>query len=143
MTRNSLFVGASGILVLAVVIAGLWTVISPSEQRERNLDAERVRNINAISMSIEQFYNRSGHLPESLQDLAKNQPPSEAPLHLDDPVTKAVYGYQTKGALQYDLCGTFALPSDGATTYPLGWKHEAGRHCFSLIITPRKQQATP
>ncbi len=139
MTRNSLFAGVSGILVLAVVILGLWTVIPPSEQRSRNLDAERVRNINAISMSVEQFYNRTGHLPESLQDLAKSQPPSQAPLQLADPVTKDPYAYQTTGALQYELCGIFIFPSDGSTTYPLGWKHEAGRHCFPLNITARKQ----
>ena len=147
---------ASGILILATVIAGFFIVGSPATQRARRFDAERVSHLQMIQSETINYWIHKSELPKN-QDELKSSTTGFAPPA--DPETKQPYEYRVTGPLSFELCATFKTDAvDTASVYPRVkpaplfypdgaavspqvsandvWSHPADRHCFSRTIDP-------
>lgn len=123
------------------IVAGLWISGSPSTERERRLDQQRVDHLLQISYAVDAYVNtHNAKLPISLEELKASNAylPS-----LYDLQTKQLYEYRTITTSTYELCATFSLPtsSEDQSSFSsarmmngqeLRWEHSAGRNCFTL-----------
>lgn len=132
---NRLIVSATVVAVVAVVIAGLILVGSPTEARLRRFDERRLQDLQQISAAVDAYLVRRDRLPDSLQELAGESGSGPAVLW-KDPASGQPYTYRKIDAARYELCATFARRSeeelDGRPRWPgdLSWAHGAGRRCF-------------
>jgi hypothetical protein len=130
-SRRYLFPGLAIAAVAAVVIAGLFTVGSPADERMRRLDRRRVDDLVEITRKADAYWSKHSALPPSLDQLLKGPGTT---IDGRDPVTGQAYGYAVFGGNSYEVCAEFERP----TPEPLGpgtdrfWGHGAGRHCFRL-----------
>lgn len=144
-----LAVGVSAAL-LAAVVAGFFIVGSPTQQRARRFDDQRLNSLQIIDSEVLNYWVNQRALPKTLSTISEKQSYFVAPT---DPETNAAYEYSINDALSYSLCATFSLPSleqelktrstaRGAIT-PYGeygnqsWFHGAGRTCFDRTIDPQ------
>lgn len=140
-------------IVFAAIIAGFFVVGSPSEKRDRDLDAQRVGDLQEIQSAVVQYWQSKGKLPENLDVLTD---PLRYVIIPIDPQTKEAYGYEvSRKAETFKLCATFKYPTnlgdnitvaagikpqpnvvdvtrtiDGFNT----WDHGSGRVCFERTI---------
>ena len=131
------FAGASALAVLLAVVSGLVVAGSPGHARERGLDVERVRHLQAIVRGVDVYWERNGALPASLDALSSER--DIEVISIADPETDEAYQFRGSGEETYELCATFSLaaPTDQASlrTDPYRarfWRHPAGHHCFDL-----------
>lgn len=135
-TRNQLFAGGVSLAVTAAVIVGLMIAGSPSAERMRRADEQRVRDLQQISFSIDVYWDRNGTLPTSLADLARS-PDTYLP-SITDPKTGIAYEYRPRTDGEYHLCATFETDSESgpdqpAVPQPAGfWTHGIGERCYPL-----------
>lgn len=130
-------------IVAAAVIAGLFIAGTPGKERERRFDEQRVADLQQIASAVDFRYERTGNLPDALQEFTV-QSSDYYIRSLNDPETGAPYEYRVAGESSYDLCAVFDLPSTSepanaaakpVAPYPYrdqAWQHPAGRHCFTL-----------
>jgi membrane protein YqaA with SNARE-associated domain len=131
-------------IVLGFVVGG-----SPETARNRTFDQTRANNLSTLSDCIEQYAQGLGALPTTLADLRQSSQYSYCAGYMKDPETGAAYEYRVvtpsraEGATRvgaFELCATFALPSDEVTTpvntYGGGsavwYEYEAGRSCDTM-----------
>ena len=57
------------IVVSGVAIAGLFASGSPSNERAKRLDEQRVSQLESISYAIDQYWNQNKSLPATLTEL--------------------------------------------------------------------------
>ncbi|HTK04975.1 MAG TPA: hypothetical protein VL500_05290 [Candidatus Eisenbacteria bacterium] len=152
-----MFTAAVVIMVAAVIAVGLYVAGSPSKERERRFDEQRVNELQQIANAVDSAYYRDNHLPASLEMLAANKQEFYVP-SLVDPKTGVPYEYQITGDITYDLCATFddvtqqtdqygrMQPAPMQPTKPLGimpspgyrdWTHPEGHHCYHLTVENR------
>lgn len=148
------------VVVLVGVIAGFAAVGSPVKQRNLRFDNQRTSDLSNIQWRMISYWQSKESLPEAIEDL--NDPLSNF-IVPTDPADDSSYEYAKKGETSFELCATFALPSEdlryrGANGtsgsiavpiptrdyYPMGpdkndvWSHEAGRVCFERTIDPER-----
>lgn len=133
--------------VLAVIIVGLYLAGSPSRERDRRFDEQRLSTLQQTFSILQSYFDRNHTLPQTLDEL-KRRPEYHVPA-LVDPKTGELYEYRVIGAGTYELCATFDLPAlENDPRYPkpaLGphsetplqdfWKHGTGRKCFTFDLT--------
>jgi hypothetical protein len=124
----------AGAAVVGVVLVGLWISGSPGIARRELLDQRRLRELQMISVAVNDHYRARLRLPESLDRMAHTEP--RQPLFLLDPVTREPYGYQPIDSTSYELCAAFdAADSLGSQGIPDAfWRHGAGRWCFRFEV---------
>lgn len=136
-----------GVLVLGSIIVGFFIVGTPSEQRRRRMDDERVMNLQMLQTQIVDYWSKKEVLPENLDFLQDNISGFVVPL---DPDTKLSYEYKILGELEFELCANFATASDKNLSpgekpmtyygyydsFQQNWDHEKGRACFQRTIDP-------
>ncbi len=135
-------------IVVAAVIFGFFVVGFPKEERLRRADDQRISSLQIVQGQIIYYWQNKEKLPAKLDDLKDPLSGFAAP---KDPETGENYGYTAKGALNFELCANFNLPSrdKGAPyvelpTYPpqyipsgdANWEHAAGQVCFERTIDP-------
>lgn len=137
--------------VIVVAGIGLFMGGSPSRERARKLDEERVNRLTQVSYAIDNHLSWHQILPETLDPL---QNEGVAPFTLTDPETKILFEYHPATST-YQLCATFGTASDDTQLsipmqYPQkppaplrsdsgqarSFKHNIGRTCFDLIANP-------
>lgn len=136
--------GLLGVVVLALVIFGVITIGSPSEQRNLALDIQRVNDLQSIQYQVLEFYQDKGVLPKSLAEVADPIKGSVVP---QDPETHADYKYEVTGGLSFKICATFMtdskmaneLPLKSDAFYPMNpgseyFEHGVGEECFDRTI---------
>jgi hypothetical protein len=146
MNEKSLKAFAYTILTIAVVaiVAGFALVGSPSEQRARRFDEQRVNELANIQSQVYYYWQSKGSLPPNLDALKNDVTGFVLP---KDPENQAQYEYQIKGDKQFALCAVFNRPSlagDSMYTYERygyggsneTWSHQAGHVCFERTIDP-------
>ncbi len=128
--------------VAAAVVAAIFVLGSPAQQRQRRLDERRVRDLSTIANSIAMYASTHDALPADLSVLGNEPGPRRAPT---DPDTGAPYEYAVLGAESYRLCAVFADPSADGRVQPFipfaereGWAHSAGKQCFDRKQKIRK-----
>jgi hypothetical protein len=122
--------GFAAVAAAAVVVAGLFMIGSPSEERARTLDERRVDDLRDISRWTNLYFDRQHRLPANFEEVSR-----EGGVGVDgrDPAG-GTYEYRVTSATTYELCATFQRDSSdrrGATSGDF-WSHEAGRRCFQL-----------
>jgi hypothetical protein len=58
-------------VVVAVVTGGIILIGSPTQERMRRLDAQRVADLRAVASAVDLYWTRHGSLPPSLEELSK------------------------------------------------------------------------
>ncbi|MFA6428803.1 MAG: DUF5671 domain-containing protein [Candidatus Buchananbacteria bacterium] len=138
-------------IVLVTIIAGFFIVGSPTTQRARRFDEQRVNDLQNIKSEIINYWQKKQVLPTKLDTLTDTVSGFTAPT---DPATKAAYEYTTSGNLTFELCATFqqaSLDQNNTTIRYIGiynepanaWKHNTGRKCFPVTIDPELYKLVP
>jgi hypothetical protein len=130
LSRSQLAGGIlAGILAIAVATA-LVLLNSPEEERGLRLDAQRVRDLEGLSLAIDLYWSRLGELPASLDDLGKEVGSSAG---FTDPATASMYEYRALAGEVFELCARFDTAGQQGTEALVEdrfWTHHAGRQCF-------------
>ena len=126
--RTLLAAAVTAVVVAAVAAAFLYTG-SPQDARARRLDEARVTDLAALRTAIDQYRERTGALPDSLEQVARSSP---LPVRMTDPVGGRLYEYERIDARTFRLCAIFDFPTseDDARARLEPWAHGAGRQCF-------------
>ena len=129
---KSLTIIATVVVVLSI-IAAILILDPPGMQRQRRMDAQRVRDLENITYSIDVYWERQKTLPPDLAALDR-EPGLKAATK--DPQTGISYDYRVTAPKSYKLCAVFALDCSDETQqkYPSSrkWSHGAGKQCFDL-----------
>ena len=139
ITGRQIFVGIVVFVVTAAVVAGFFIAGSPTTERSRRLDQQRVSDLQAISYAVDMYYNKNSNMPTDLNSLMGQQ---DVYLQsITDPATGVAYEYEVAaGEPTYNLCATFEIDSvditDKSMPMPVGdfWKHGIGHTCFTLDV---------
>ncbi len=134
-------------IVAAAVIAGFFIVGSPQQERLRQLDGQRVSNLQYLQSEIVSYWQSKGKLPAKLSDL---NDPLRGVTVPQDPQTGMEYQYTPTGLLSFSLCADFAAADASVSPVPMGapvaprsvyyggidqnWGHGPGPVCFERTI---------
>lgn len=133
-----------GIVVLVSIILGFVIVGTPTDQRERRFDDQRVSDLQILQSQIVDYWAKKDVLPTSLDLLENDIIGFSVPT---DPKTKEFYEYKIIDSLSFELCAVFSRSNEDSGTvrqeyeYPYGkfqenWNHESGRYCWTRNIDP-------
>ena len=134
--RRTVFAVAASVAVVAAVVAGMFALGSPAEQRARRLDQTRLDDLRSLANGIEYEWGQKRALPQSLDEL-----PAGFAQSRQDPATGAPYEYSVRGENKYQLCATFDRNNTEDVERPWAgldhvtatiWNHAAGRYCYEL-----------
>ena len=117
------------VAVTAAVVAGIYLLGAPSEERARRLDERRVQDLSGVSQAIDLYWTRQSSLPATLEQLRSE---TGANVTVTDPVTNAPYEFRFLEEGKYELCASFegeSRESEGRLDAGF-WTHRAGRQCF-------------
>jgi hypothetical protein len=131
LSTGSVLLGASVAAVLAAVLAGLFVLGSPTEERARRIDDRRVADLQGIRAATDLFWTRHSRLPASLDDLSAEP---GVKIRTGDPESSEIYGYQPLDSSRYEVCASFERESREIARDPEKdlWVHGSGRQCFQL-----------
>jgi hypothetical protein len=131
VTPRSILLGAGVTAVVAAVLAGLFALGSPTEERARRIDERRVSDLRGISAATDLFLTRHARLPASLEELTAEP---GVTVGTRDPASSEPYPYQPLDSVRYEVCATFERESEEISRDPKRdlWAHGAGRQCFQL-----------
>lgn len=147
MAKQKYFAYGSIAFVAATVIGAFFMIGSPAHERARRFDERRLADLQMLQRQISDYFATKDELPAGLDELNGFQE-FVVP---KDPETRAPYEYSIKGAKNFQLCATFALPIDeqdakrtGDYYYPAmplypgdtvqSWSHLAGHACFDVTV---------
>jgi hypothetical protein len=117
----------------AAVVAGLWLIGSPAEQRLLRLDEQRVNELRSLANGATFHWTNDRELPDTAEGLVDGQLLTRVPT---DPITREPYEYRVTGPLQFEVCGTFDRPSRPHEAGDF-WYHDSGRRCFQFNVSDR------
>ncbi len=163
-----LFTIIASVIVLGSLIGGLMIVGSPASQRKLRDDMTRTSHLQSIQWDVVSFYQRTGKMPNSIDELVDPLYP-EAEERFKDPETGEKYEYKSiaSSTPAFELCATFALDSKddyykgrgefggigGGVSRPMvdyyypdmnqNFEHTAGRNCFTRSIDPKRYPVYP
>ncbi len=131
LSPGSVLLGTSVTTVITAVVAGLFVLGSPREERARRVDSRRVADLQAIVAATDLYWTRRSRLPASLDEL--NAEPGVS-IKTGDPARSEFYGYQTLDSINYEVCASFERESEETSSDPARnlWVHGSGRQCFQL-----------
>jgi hypothetical protein len=117
------------VAVTAAIVAGIYVLGSPEEERARRIDERRVQDLSGIAQAIDVYWTRQSGLPTSLDQLRTE---TGANVSVTDRLTGAPYEFRALDGGKYELCATFEGESgDSEGRLSAGfWSHRAGRQCF-------------
>jgi hypothetical protein len=136
--RDRLMALLSSAAVVILVILGFLHLGAPRVQREIRADNQRIRHLYQLSTEIKNYWNtHSSQLPASTDQVLGAA--------YADPITHIPYEYHPKQGSQYELCATFAHPSERRDNAfgPDPWIHPAGHQCFPLDAATMMQFPQP
>ncbi|MDO8474326.1 MAG: DUF5671 domain-containing protein [bacterium] len=148
-SRAKAFSGIVAALALVFIAYGIVLTGTPGQQRALQFDQRRVSDLQQISYSIDSYWQNSGKLPASFEDL-KGQPYSYIQ-SVTDPKTEVAYEYRALGDKSYELCAAFETDSSKIAVrvkaqVPFSeqsWDHAIGRACFEREVQELRKDAMP
>jgi len=144
--RPKIFAWVSSIVIIVAVVSGFFIVGSPSTQRARNFDNQRVTDLQSIQSQIVYYWQNKNVLPPALNNLKDSISGFTPPV---DPQNSSAYVYRITGSLSFQLCANFETVGSTqyqdqriAIPYPAmqakdNWNHGAGLTCFDRAIDPQ------
>lgn len=143
--------GLSGV-VIGSIIAGFFIIGTPSEQRARRFDEQRVSDLQSLQNQIVNYWIQKESLPSALGLLEDS---ISGFFVAKDPESETSYEYNILNPLSFELCAEFKtsnkdsssmISKRGYYAYPAypyptdsfqqNWDHEAERTCFTRTIDP-------
>lgn len=124
--------GTLAALAVALLLAG-----SPQRARTRELDQQRLRDLQGIVGHLDRYRTAQGELPSTLEELHK-VPYASGALSLRDPQTQEPYGYQVLDSITVRLEATFVSRDSVGPNDELAspfWSHPKGRHGYRFNVT--------
>lgn len=153
-----LFTYITSAVVVVSIIGGFFVMGSPAKQRMLRDDMERQNDLSSLQSQVLNYYQDSGTLPMSLDNLKDDFGYYNEGIFVD-PVTLIAYDYSVIPAttsIAFELCASFDLESvtedmqgrgdykrnsySSIDYYGYGgrFEHEEGRNCYTRIIDPVK-----
>lgn len=130
------------VLVILSVISGFVLIGSPSTQRAKIYDNQRIQDLQSIQWQITSHYQSKGQTPVSLAEL--NDPLSGFSVPTD-PESSEPYTYNKISDVKFSLCADFKVESgeqvnNSKSMYDIdqNWIHGKGVQCFERTIDPDK-----
>ena len=138
-------------IVMISLVVGFIVMGSPSTQRAKHYDDQRVSDLQNINYQIINYWQLKRVLPAVLRDVENKATGNILPV---DPESGAEYSYEAISTLSYKICAVFSLASTGtdsatrsAETQPVpasavkmtgqeNWTHSMGSQCFTRTIDP-------
>jgi len=133
-------------VVLVSIICGFFIIGTPTEQRQRRFDEQRVSNLQTLQDRIINYWIQKETLPQNLSKLEDSISGFIAPA---DPESDIAYEYHIIDTLSFELCATFKTSTENFSStakntkysYPYDsfqqrWEHKAERTCFTRTIDP-------
>ena len=129
-------------VIVVAIVYGIVIIGSPSEQRAKMMDEQRVNDLSSIQNQIvyQQWQNK-GEVPTNLDAL---KDPISGYTLPTDPETKLDYEYKVISKNSFELCATFkteVTTNPETITKPMyypyaneNWQHKAERTCFTRVI---------
>src|SRR5690606_15319580 len=130
MTANKVWALAGSAAVAAAVIAGLYVIGAPSEERALRLDERRLTDLMRLTAAVDAYWSMHDELPRNLDELMAAQRLRDVPT---DPISGHPYTYETIDRDSYRLCTTFDRPSRASEPSNF-WQHDAGAQCFDMNV---------
>lgn len=128
---GSALFGLGSMAVIAAVVAGLFVLGSPADERARRMDRRRVEDLQGVMAATDLYWTRHGSLPTSLDNLMAEPGVS---VSTRDPNNGEIYGFQPVDSIQYEVCASFETESEKISGDPDRdlWVHGSGPQCFQL-----------
>ena len=130
ISRSQVAGGTLAVTLVVVIAAALILLGSPEDERALRLDAQRIRDLERLSLATDVYWSRNGALPSSLNDLEREVPSSAG---VTDPARASAYEYHALEGRMFELCARFdtaGQPGADALIEDRFWSHQAGRQCF-------------
>jgi len=126
------------IIVIAVFVASLFFVESPTETRNRKLDNAILEDFNMIDGAIVTYYQENEEMPASL-DILEEEFSYIGDDDVINPVTGEEFEYRILADRKYELCTIFMSDNkdredDRFNFYKDRWPHESGYQCLSQKV---------
>ncbi len=126
-------------LVAVTVFSSFFVMGSPTQQRDRRFDNNRVSDLQYLQSEIIVFWQNKEVLPNTLSELESDIRGVRLP---SDPETGEQYSYRVLGVETFELCATFGTDSDADDLqasspfpyYQADWSHGIGEVCFERVI---------
>ncbi len=134
------FIYAVSIIVLSAIVCGFVLAGSPSKERARKFDDQRISDLQSIQWEIISYWQSKESIPETLSELEN---PIRGFLVPIDPESKSPYKYKKTGDTSFELCATFNLENNATINEPIAlkynsvdsvWNHSVGEVCFERTI---------
>lgn len=137
MTNAKIVGTVATVLVVALVVAGLFAVGSPSTARQLRADEQRRQHLSDLHFELANYAAQNDEIPESLEDLnlLNLYGPSYDPRR--DPRTGEFFDYTKLSDTKYEICAQFETSSEDAEGYAMygQFSHDRGRNCYELDAT--------
>lgn len=133
---------AAIVVAIATVVAAIFMMGSPAQQRRVRIDAGRIDDLNGIEEAVRAHAVEHERLPA---DLVALEGPGRV-LQLADRETGTPYEYAIVDPKRFRLCAHFDTDTAKRPTiqYPASlprWAHGAGRHCYTRTLTAKDDAA--
>ena len=136
---------ATGVVVLAAIVAGFFIMGSPNQVRLYRFDSQKVSDLQNIQYQVVNYWQQKEKLPNSLVELTDPISGWAVPV---DP-QGGEYTYQKIGSMAFKLCATFNAESSTARDQSIAkpvmygvegenWQHGPGEVCFDRTIDPER-----
>ncbi len=129
--------------VAIVFVLGALIIGSPSNERARRIDENRISDLKTIQQEIRNItLDQMGPTPIQKEALPVDLKAVQANAvytqpNIADPETGLPYEYIVTSPTTFDLCATFETVRN--QTYDIFWNHETGRQCFSVdLMEPQR-----
>jgi hypothetical protein len=127
------------VFVLAVFIASLFFVESPSATRDRKIDEQIINNFSSLEYAINDYYNQFNKMPVSLMEVKEESKSILRDEDLRDPESKELFEYKVTGETSFELCANFRTSNkdnDNARYryMPENNLHDSGYQCLERKI---------
>jgi hypothetical protein len=128
---GSVLLGVSVATVVTAVVAGLFVLGSPMEERARRVDHRRVVDLQGIVAATDLYWTRHSRLPPSLDELSAEP---GVRINTSDPARSEFYEYQPLDSAHYEVCASFERESEETSRDPARnlWAHGPGRQCLQF-----------
>lgn len=135
------------VVTLGSIVVGFFVVGTPTDQRNRRFDEQRVQELQMLQEQIVNYWTLKHNLPSDLSQLQDNISGFVVP---KDPDTEMAYEYKILEPLKFELCATFVRPNSDLDfrfkeapqyavpydSFKQNWNHESGKTCFTRTIDP-------
>lgn len=126
MISNRLAAISASVVVLLTILVGLFILGSPTQERYRRLDEQRIADLQMLYSAVNANFAISKSLTTNLGSIQDGTRLRQIPR---DPVSDSMYDYEPVTTDTYRLCADFSGESDEARLEDF-WTHSKGRQCF-------------